>query len=72
MKCQILFSQKNKKNIINLSSAENAERVVKVNYFWRHDEYVYLFRGKIRTLFRGKMRSTETQENLEKDLLYLQ
>ena len=32
MKCQILFSGKNKKNIINLSSAENAQRVVKVNY----------------------------------------
>ena len=30
MKCQILFSGKNKKNI-NLSSAENAQRVVKVN-----------------------------------------
>ena len=31
MKCQILFSGKSKKNIINLSSAENAQRVVKVN-----------------------------------------
>ena len=30
MKCQLLFSGKNKKNIINLSSAENAQRVVKV------------------------------------------
>ena len=30
MKCQILFSGKNKKNSINLSSAENAQRVVKV------------------------------------------
>ena len=30
MKCQILFFGKNKKNI-NLSSAENAQRVVKVN-----------------------------------------
>ena len=30
MKCQILFSGKNKKNIINLSSAELAKRVVKV------------------------------------------
>ena len=29
MKCQILFSGKNKKNI-NFSSAENAQRVVKV------------------------------------------
>ena len=33
MKCQILFSGKNKKNNINLSSAENAQRVVKVNDF---------------------------------------
>ena len=31
MKCQILFSGKNKKNIINLPSTENAHRVVKVN-----------------------------------------
>ena len=30
MKCQILFFWKNKKNIINLSSAENAQRVVKM------------------------------------------
>ena len=30
MKCQILFSEKNKKNIINLSSAELAKRVVMV------------------------------------------
>ena len=31
MKCQILFSGKNKKNNIILSSAENAQRVVKAN-----------------------------------------
>ena len=30
MKCQILFSEKNKKNIFNLSSAEFAKRVVKI------------------------------------------
>ena len=30
MKCQILFSGKNKKNTIDLSSAELAQRVVKV------------------------------------------
>ena len=30
MKCQILLSGKNKKNSINLSSAELAQRVVKV------------------------------------------
>ena len=28
MKCQILFSRKNKKNIISLSSAESAHSVV--------------------------------------------
>ena len=37
MKCQILFSGKNKKNIINLPSAENAQRVVKVKLKkWGH------------------------------------
>ena len=30
MKCQILFSGRNKKNIINLSSAELAQRVISV------------------------------------------
>ena len=34
MKCQILFWGKNKKNIINLPSAENAQRVVKVKKEW--------------------------------------
>ena len=34
MECQILFSGKNKKNIMNLSSAELSQRVVKVNYFF--------------------------------------
>ena len=33
MKCRILFSGKNKKNIVNLSSAELAQRVLKVNVF---------------------------------------
>ena len=31
MNCQILFSEKNKENVIILSSAELAQRVVKVN-----------------------------------------
>ena len=31
MKCQILFSAKNKKQILSLSSAEFVQRVVKVN-----------------------------------------
>ena len=39
MKCQILFSGTNKKNIINLSSAENAQRVVKVNNFTYSSKY---------------------------------
>ena len=48
MKCQILFSGKNKKNI-NLTSAENAQRVVKVNalimecFTW-HNELSYYSR----------------------------
>ena len=33
MKCQILFSGKSKKNIINLSSAELAQRVVLVKTY---------------------------------------
>ena len=33
MKCQILFSQKNKKNITNFWSAEYAQSVVKVYKF---------------------------------------
>ena len=36
MKCQILFSGKNKKNITNLSSTELAQRVVKVNFASRN------------------------------------
>ena len=31
MKCQILFSRKNNKNIISLSSAEFADSIVSVN-----------------------------------------
>ena len=41
MKCQILFPAKNKKNIINLSSAELAQRVVKVEYM--HGETFVIF-----------------------------
>ena len=40
MKCQILFSGKNKKNNIILSSAENAQRVVKLNK--RNEGKVYI------------------------------
>ena len=31
MKCQLLFSAKNKKNITNLCSAEFSQRAIKVN-----------------------------------------
>ena len=34
MKCQILFSGKNKKNLINLLSAESAHSVLSVNVFF--------------------------------------
>ena len=39
MKCQILFSGKNKKNNIILSSAENAQRVVKVKVVYDLQSY---------------------------------
>ena len=35
MKCQILFLEKNKENIINLSSVEFAQRVVKVKHVFK-------------------------------------
>ena len=40
MKCQILFSGENKKNITSLSSAELAKRVVNVKEFWRRHWYI--------------------------------
>ena len=47
MKCQILFSGKNKKNNIILSSAENAQRVVKVKMlFFLY--YIYYFSEQIK------------------------
>ena len=39
MKCQILFSGKNKKNNIILWSAENAQRVVKVKTPWGINQF---------------------------------
>ena len=39
MKCQILFSRKNKKNITNVSSAESAHSVVSVNNLIWKDLY---------------------------------
>ena len=43
MKCQILFSGKNEKNIFSLSSSELAQRVVKVKYIF-HANLHYSFR----------------------------
>ena len=40
MKCQMLFSGKNAKNIIILSSAELAQRVVKVNFHFALYTYI--------------------------------
>ena len=55
MKCQILFSEKNKKNITNLSSAELAQKVVTLNNCQSQTvaadipKYMYyFFCGKIR------------------------
>ena len=42
MKCQNLFSRKNKKNIINVLSAELAQRVVKVNAPKKHTFCVFI------------------------------
>ena len=42
MKCQILFSGKNKKNIINLLSVELTERVVKVKIGRNSTNYILL------------------------------
>ena len=43
MKCEILFSGKNKKNIISLSSAENAQRVVKVKLHSKSTHGILIF-----------------------------
>ena len=48
MKCQILFSVKNKKNITNLSSAELAQRMVKVkDKFCSYREQILSCKGSI-------------------------
>ena len=54
MKCQILFSRKNKKNIISLSSAEFAHSMVNVKCVLMHYTYLYLdlccFLGMLRSI----------------------
>ena len=42
MKCQIVFSRKNKKNIINLWSTELAQREVNVDLRWAGARRIYL------------------------------
>ena len=49
MKCQNLFSWKNKKNIINLSSAEFAQRVVKGNHIYANIFLLHFLKGSILT-----------------------
>ena len=39
LKCQILFSVKNKKDITNLSSAETDQRVIKVDMFCQNQYF---------------------------------
>ena len=64
MKCQILFSGKNKKNNIILSSAENAQRVLKVKQCWKrqkipnhHHGISALFFGLFLVLLQGILNS---------------
>ena len=46
MKCQILFSRKNKKNITNFSSPELGLRVVKVNFIYlKSGVYIVCFQS---------------------------
>ena len=60
MKCQTLFSGKNKKNIINLSSAENAQRVVKVKpivastTYWKSLSSIFDISGYVIKIFLEK------------------
>ena len=54
MKCQILFSGENKKNINNLSSAENAQRVVKV----KKNGYTYEEETSFSESSKSKMQQT--------------
>ena len=65
MKCQILFSGKNKKNIINLPSAENAKRVVKVKcrlcncYIVIPAKYKYFRNRRRKPTYEGQSKSSD-------------
>ena len=61
MKCQILFSGKNQKNITNLSSAELAQRVVKV----------LLWKVKMLTILKLQIRLKHFVNNTDLDKLNL-
>ena len=58
MKCQILFSGKIKKNNIILSSAENAQRVVKVNSGTSHKWVRYFLKRYQQLLIFEKITPT--------------
>ena len=42
MKCQNLFSEKNKESIISLSSAELVQRVVKIKYWYIFNFMIFM------------------------------
>ena len=52
MKCHILFSSKNKKNITNLSSAESVHSVVCVNLEHSDNYHLSILFCNVHTLFR--------------------
>ena len=77
-KCQILFSRKNKENIVSLSSAEFAPRMVIVNLhlnhlrqFWRdasiHVLFVMRFNGSLMALTKKNISIMSSQLKLRED-----
>ena len=44
MECQSLFSEKNKEYIVNLSSAESAQRLVKVKFPVENPDSICMYR----------------------------
>ena len=65
MKCQILFSGKNKKNNIILSSAENAQRVVKVKTFMIQQQH-YCYCNKPQLAVTNLLQSIQKSNDLFK------
>ena len=62
MKCQILFSEKNKKNIINLSSSELAKRAVTVKLVFAL--FQLMESGSHEPVAKSVSNSNSTQEEL--------